>query len=520
MSNQLWQITGPPGTGKTTYLARQAEAAVERHGADAVVVTSLTKAAAAEAAGRGTGAGFVGTMHSLCYRACGDGRAVLDSPKGLRTWNEYAATHDRDAWQVTTGTDPDDPLADGPADTLGAELLEGMNLLRHQLVPADHWPESITAFAALWRTCLADANAIDFTGMIEAGLELESAPGNPRVLVGDECQDWSRLEGLVFRRWASVADSAVMAGDPDQAIYEWRGGDPRIFLDHPVPAAQRRVLPQSYRVPRAVHAEAQRIIRQIPDRLDVEYRPRDEEGEVRTLETERWQIPDAWLDELESRTGSVMLLASCGYLLTPALKELRSQGVPFHNPYRRKQGAWNPLGSPDDRRLTAARQLRAYLGHDDARGWTADALRAWMPLLRSSDVLVRGAKKWLEDLSGHPDARRFFRDPADWDRAQARREDWLLDRVATKEAERLRFPMACWRRGGIAALETEPRIVVGTIHSVKGGEADNVAVITALPGRWAEEPDAPHLCRLFYVAATRARESLTWLCGDRGGFQP
>ena len=47
-----YRIFGPPGTGKTTNLTRQIRRAVDRFGKDSVLVTSFSRAAAAELAGR------------------------------------------------------------------------------------------------------------------------------------------------------------------------------------------------------------------------------------------------------------------------------------------------------------------------------------------------------------------------------------------------------------------------------------------------------------------------------------
>ena len=56
----------------------------------------------------------------------------------------------------------------------------------------------------------------------------------------------------------------------------------------------------------------------------------------------------------------------------------------------------------------------------------------------------------------------------------------------------------------------KPRILINTIHGVKGGEADHVAIITDMAHRsyrYMEMfPDDEH--RVFYVAATRAKSGL------------
>ena len=59
-------------------------------------------------------------------------------------------------------------------------------------------------------------------------------------------------------------------------------------------------------------------------------------------------------------------------------------------------------------------------------------------------------------------------------------------------------------------LQKEPRIKTSTIHQAKGGECDNVIVLTDI-GKivyksYMKNPDDEH--RVFYVAVTRAKENL------------
>ena len=63
-----YRIFGPPGTGKTTNLTRQIRRAVKRFGKDSVLVTSFSRAAAAELAGQDlpVSSDRVGTLHSHC----------------------------------------------------------------------------------------------------------------------------------------------------------------------------------------------------------------------------------------------------------------------------------------------------------------------------------------------------------------------------------------------------------------------------------------------------------------------
>ena len=66
-------IFGPPGTGKTRNLARQVRRAAEKYGPGGVIITSYSRAAAAELTAHDLPviAEQIGTLHSFCWRALG-----------------------------------------------------------------------------------------------------------------------------------------------------------------------------------------------------------------------------------------------------------------------------------------------------------------------------------------------------------------------------------------------------------------------------------------------------------------
>jgi len=79
------------------------------------------------------------------------------------------------------------------------------------------------------------------------------------------------------------------------------------------------VLSQSYRVPRAVHALALRLVRGLTRRQPKDYMPRDADGRVRRCSA-RFKRPEAMLDDLERqlRPGAgAWCLASCAYIARP-----------------------------------------------------------------------------------------------------------------------------------------------------------------------------------------------------------
>ena len=94
--------------------------------------------------------------------------------------------------------------------------------------------------------------------------------------------------------------------------------------------------------------------------------------------------------------------------------------------------------------------------------------------------------------------------------------DVAFDKVGNKDKEFLR---AIELRN--ESLTIEPTINLSTIHGAKGGEADNVMMLTDLSRKSQEamEKDSDDECRVFYVAATRVRNSLHIVQPQRdGGF--
>jgi hypothetical protein len=99
--------------------------------------------------------------------------------------------------------------------------------------------------------------------------------------------------------------------------------------------------------------------------------------------------------------------------------------------------------------------------------------------------------------------------------------DWWESTLRHDDRKRAQYALTVARRTGFPALRSTPRLVVGTIHSVKGGEADVVYLLPDLSGvgyfeGWRRGGDTRNaIIRQFYVGMTRAREELV-LCSPSG----
>ncbi len=526
-----YRIFGPPGTGKTTNLTRQIRRAVDRFGPRSVLVTSFSRAAAAELAGRDLPVepDRVGTLHSHCYHALG---APQIAEANVDEWNKENPHLQITPVKKLSKLDGEETVEDdGEIDKEGDQWLKDLGRYRGQMLPPEAWPPALRQFAAKWQT-YKDANGLlDFCDLIDRCLrDVHVAPKRPSVIFADEAQDLNRMQLSLIRRWGEHTNYFIVAGDDDQTIYSFTGASPEAILRPEIPEDHKIILKQSYRVPRAVHAAANRLIHQVTRRQEKEYLPRPVDGvcaEVAgTWENPEYGVLRAAMEHLE-RGRSVMFLAACSYMLRPIIQVLRKNAIPFHNPYRRSNGFWNPLRL--SRRGSSVNRILALLvAHPEFgeahREWTSGDLALWTEWLTAKGILKHGAKTQIRDWdSSRPvtmaDLDAVFETGAlesllaCFDGDHRALLAWWRGRVNGAMQSRIQFPADVTAVRGSQALLERPQVTVGTIHSVKGGEADVVILFPDLSQagdasyqRYGPPRDA--VIRMFYVGMTRAREAL------------
>ncbi len=506
------RIFGPPGTGKTTALSAWIRRAAATFGGN-VLVASFTRAAATELVGRDLPLGRhrVGTIHSLCRRAWGEREDVFELlPEVVAEWNRDAAPQHVVAVDKGSGADP-------LTRPKGSEVWREYHVRRARMEPRAGWPSQVRDFAAAFERFKAERGLVDFTEMVERVVTHEIPPPcSAEVVFLDEAQDCTALELAVMRQWAREARYLVMAGDDDQAIYGFRGATPEGFIA-PIDPEHVTVLGRSYRLAERVRAHAAGYATTIATRWPKTFEADRPGGDV-LREAVHLRNAAGVVDLVERHLDrepeqTVMVLASCDYLLSPTLKELRARGIPFGNPYAASRGHWQPMRGGVDR-------LRAYARLAAGEGTWEDAGQVVEVL--SSKHLAHGAKAQVKGIVDEtPEVRVTSGDwgmvtGCGWPDGSAR---WLADRVLGSALPKFDFAFALANRvtdgEAIApgALEVQPHVIVGTVHSVKGGEADTVILGPDVSRKAAVEGgyDPDGLRRLFYVAMTRARHRLVLL---------
>lgn len=261
-------------------------------------------------------------------------------------------------------------------------------------------------------------------------------------------------------------------------IYKWAGADVERFISLP---GSVRTLDISYRIPSSVHLLAERISRRITNRRPKSWAPRNEAGSVNWFSS---------LEEVDMSKGTWLLLARNGYMLNDLENWCMSQGFSFNSVNR------DPLKSPALAAIRVWEVLRR--GGDESAEQILDCLKYMHPSLVSATLLKRLKADESSRMYGLPELRSLgLKTDKIWHE--------VLTKISPKERD---FFIAARRRG--EPLLKEPRIKISTIHASKGGQADNVLLLTDMSYRCYNNMQTLYddEIRVWYVAATRCRETL------------
>ena len=493
---QVTKILGPPGAGKTTRLTALFIAAAERYGPERIAAVTYTRAAANELRERVAKAlgikadwrtlnrqmPYVGTIHSLAYRALGLSRANVANER----LSEFCSS---------VGIEMPDYVPTDPEYAEGFWWGEGMSRLesealfrtigaaRHQMITLDEAFEQVPLqmrivtdlarihyLAAEYTMWKYENKLLDFEDILQEGAKV---PLPVRMLVLDEAQDCSKLMMQTVGAWADgqTVRRFYAAGDPYQAIYRFQGASPDLFLNMPGEWAH---LKRSHRMGPAGVAYAKDILN-------------------------RGGFPGA-LDFFEGHgglpiDGSVFYLARTHNLVSQFEDELRSAGTPYVS-LRGRSSPWQSK---------AGDAYRAVLDLETIGVIPVTGLKAIADSLPSG-YLPYGVKAEIGRMRGEVGWPDFMGSEL------ARAKTYIQNAAYFEKVVTIH---------GMQAMFKRPKVGVSTIHGAKGREADTVYLADSwarLPARTlaqSEEGRQAESC-VAYVGATRHRVELHLVPGMDG----
>ena len=480
-------VLGPPGTGKTTTLLNKVDDYLKETDPDKVGYFAFTQKAAYHARDEAIkkfnltedDLPYFRTLHSLAFRKL-----------GLKKEQVMQSSHYKDlgkklGFPVTYAEHQADH---GGFFTTDSEYLQIINLakvrnitLEQQYNKQEHTQDlelnKLHIISNELRRYKKEYNLIDFNDMILDFTKSDKSPKFDVVFI-DEAQDLSLMQWGMARSIWNKTEDAFIAGDDDQAIFKWAGADVDSFI-----ALQDQMinlpLIHSHRIPIKVHQLAMGIINRIKHRIDKTWHPRTNEGSLRR----HFDI-----ESVNMSSGEWLVLARTKYMLREIEDVLYRKGLYYETRHKRSYEKDIQEAAKDWEQLRQG-QLLSYKQIEKIYGYMS-------PLHRDKKLIqgmTKGSFYGIDQLTK--------------DFGLKTKEVWYeaFDDAGSKRINYLRK----MRKNG-EELNKKPRIELSTIHAAKGGECQNVVLLTDLTKTTLEtyhkNPDDEN--RLFYVGATRTKENL------------
>lgn len=476
-------ILGPPGTGKTQTLLNIVEQALDSGiRPQEIAYLAFTRVAAEEAVTRASKTFnlnpndfiYFRTLHSLAYRLLGLKRNEVMQAQ------HYAEFAQENGWELSQAYDEEGPST---GNALGDQLLRCYQLARARMTSmAEEWSRgeydfpdwAAKRFEESLRAFKKELNLMDFADFLDA-CEIRQ-PLRVRIFIVDEAQD------LTPQQWAFVSRAAVgvpaiyVAGDDDQAIYEWAGANVTRFLH--LEEFEREVLPVSHRLPQNFKEFAEKIVLPIKERYAKDWSGNPGRGRGVLVFTGPQHVE---VGRVPGELALARTSAGAGVLE----RMYREAGV--HYSYRGKS-------SVDPRTVEAIRTFSALGAGKEVPLFSVNLFNGIMN--RLPRLQVSGDPKWL----------RF----EDFIWPFEGRPPWYEAFTGLSAPTRAAY-RALLRRGDRLDGSTAARIA--TIHTAKGAQAARVLLMAQPASK--SEVYGPQERRVWYVGATRASEEMVIIDPER-----
>ena len=478
-------VLGPPGTGKTETLLNEVDKYLKITDPNRIGYFSFTQKAANEGRERAMDKfnlteddlPYFRTLHSLAFRRLGLKKENVMQRKHYEElgkkiniridYNEY------DEEQTGIFTTKSDYLrVIQLARVRGITPEQQYNLREHT---QDLSVRDLKILSNELKEYKKQYGLIDYSDMILDFIKSDVSPKFDVVFI-DEAQDLSTMQWDMAKSiWNKTKDSFI-AGDDDQAIFRWAGADVDSFIAQ---TGKFLRLTESHRVPRVVHDIAMGIVKRISKRHHKEWSPKNKSGLLSYYHE---------FQDVDMSSGEWYVLARTRYMLNDLENVLYSKGLYYRNKFKKDYekdlyeaiGDWekwrknNDLDHNQIKRVASymspshyEKEHLQYLNKDKSYNMTETCNNHG---LRTKDV-------WYE----------------------------AFDSAPQKQVKYIRK-----MRANNEQLNKEPRILLSTIHGVKGGEKENVVLLTDLSNNTQKSmdrfPDDEN--RLFYVGATRTKDHL------------
>jgi superfamily I DNA/RNA helicase len=357
-------------------------------------------------------------------------------------------------------------IEDGAGQKKGDKVMTIESLSRLRMVPLKkQWEqcnfEDVPLYlVAGWQNQLnkykKEKNLIDFTDMLE---KYNGQPLNVDYMFIDEAQDLSPLQWHVLDKMTANCKKIFIAGDDDQAIYNWAGADVNYILK--LKCEEEIVLQKTHRMPKKIYNLSRKILSKINNRKPKEFTPEDNSGEISRIGS---------LDNLKiNKNQDYLILVRNRNQLKDVKEKIENLGVPYY--------MMNKKSTDCDE---------------------VDAIKAWESLRKNKEISYKDFENICKFA---PSLKKHNRDSI----PENLKLEWFKILTFIDQNKKIYFRRLL--ENGFK-FSDEPKIKLSTIHQSKGGECENVVIIPDVSYTTWKNIYSEDEHRVWYVAISRCKKNL------------
>jgi len=271
------------GSGKTRVITRRIARLIDLGTpADSILAITFTNKAAGEMARRvrdlcPNGPTWILTFHAMCAR-------ILRQHSGRLGYENFSIYDEKDKTACIKRVLK--KLSIDPVQFAPGRISRIISNAKNRLEGPDDFEERATGYSDLhiarayqaYQSMLKEHQALDFDDLLffthtllaEHDEVREELQARFSCILVDEYQDTNHVQYRILRLLAGAHRNICVTGDPDQAIYAWRGADIRNIMEFEKDYPDARVikLEQNYRSTKTILGAAQGLIRHNSERKE------------------------------------------------------------------------------------------------------------------------------------------------------------------------------------------------------------------------------------------------------------
>ena len=449
--NNINIIIGPPGTGKTTYLMNLLEDLLKQYNPDEIAFCSFTKKGSYEGRDRAlqkfteynkNDFPYFKTLHALAFADQGISKYDIIS---RRHYKDFSKSMNMNFLGYYT-----EDLINNDDKFLFANSLRKNNGDIYKNYTEQMDQIKLNFVAKNYERFKQELGILDFDDLLTNYIK-ENRALAVKVALIDEAQDLTGLQWEFCKVAFKNCEEVFIAGDDDQAIFEYSGADVQQFL-HLANNNSLNILNRSYRLKSKILDYSEKIIQKINNRVSKKFEADKGDGTI--------SFYNSLKEIIINSEETYYFLSRNNYFLPSVKRFIMGKGVPF-----------------------------SYKGEPYIKPTLAQAIVDYEHSRKSNPTDIDknlSIKKYLkQDIIGYP---------VWYDAFEMDQDDKIYYRDLFKNKVDI----------------NDNKINIGTIHSVKGGEADNVVLILDITKNiyLNMNKNFDSELRCLYVALTRAKKNL------------